>query len=102
MPLLKDKPAEIRGAATYALAEVADPASSAALIDLLRTRRKDEDTFARSEAARGLGRIGAATAVAPLVAALTQDKSHSVRREAAIALGLLASKQDAAAMEALR
>jgi len=102
IPILKDKKSEIRGAAAYALAEIADPAAGPALMELLQTRRKDEDAFARSEAARGLGRIGAAAAVAPLLAALAQDKSHNVRREAVIALGHLAGRQDAAVIEALR
>jgi HEAT repeat protein len=102
IPLLKDKEVEIRATAAYALAEAADPQAASALIAVLGLRRKDEEAFARSEAARGLGRIGGSGAVAPLVAALTGEEAHEVRREATLALGRLASKRDTAAIEALR
>jgi HEAT repeat protein len=102
IPLLKDKHIEMRGTAAYALAELADPAASQALLDLLRTRRKDEDAFARSQAALALGRMNATAAIAALVTALKSDKADVVRREAARALGRLGSPQDALVIEALR
>ncbi len=100
--LLKDRKAEIRGTAAYALAEIADPGSTRALIEVLQKRRGDEDSFTRSKAAQALGRIGDRTVVAPLVDVLTRDESPEVRREAAQALGLLATKEDTAAIEALK
>jgi HEAT repeat protein len=102
IPLLKHKQAELRSAVAYALAEIADPAAADALTEMLRKRRGDQDAFARSEAARGLGRSGAMVASALLVTALTSDKSLEVRREAAAALGRLGSKQDAAVIAALK
>ena len=102
MPLLQDKQAEMRGTVAYALAEIADPAATSALLDVLRRRSGDEDAFARTEAARGLGRIGAAEASAQLVTALTHDKAPAVRRAAATALGHIGRQQDTAVIEALR
>jgi len=102
VPLLSDKNQEVRAAAAYALAEIGDPASAGALIELLRRRRGDEDAFARSQAARALGKVGDRTTVDVLLDALAHDKSQEVRREAARALGLIANKQDAKVIEALR
>src|SRR5215510_6302629 len=102
IPLLKDKKREVRAAAAYALAENGDPASTQALTEFLRRNGKEDDAFARSQAARGLGRIGDHDAVDPLVEALTRDKSQEVRREAALSLGKIATRQDAKAIEALR
>jgi HEAT repeat protein len=102
LPQVKDKRAEIRATALYALAEIADPASANAFIEVLQKRRSDEDAFARSEAARGLGRIGERSAIAQLVATLREDKAPEARREAAIALGRIGNSQDTAIIEALR
>lgn len=102
IPLLKDRKHEVRAAAAYALAEIGDASSAQPLIEVLRKRGKDEDAFARSQAARGLGRIGARDAVDLLLEALTRDKSQEVRRQAARALGRIASKQDVKVIEALR
>jgi hypothetical protein len=102
VPFLKDKKHELRAAAAYALAEIGDASSAPALIEALHRRGKDEDAFARSRAARGLGRIGGRAAVDSLLEALTRDKSHEVRREAARALGRVATKQEAKVVEALR
>ncbi|MFN0107986.1 MAG: HEAT repeat domain-containing protein [Blastocatellia bacterium] len=99
---LKDKKQDIRAAAAFALAEFADPASTAALIEVLKKRGKDEDVFARSQAARGLGKIGDRTAIEALLAALQKDKSAEVRRECVRALGLVATGQDAKVIEALK
>jgi HEAT repeat protein len=102
IPFLKDKKREVRAATAYALAENADPASAQPLVEVLRRGAKDDDAFARSQAARGLGRIGGRDAIDPLIAALTHDRSQEVRREAAQALGKIATRQDANVIEALR
>ncbi len=102
IPILNDKKQELRGTAAYALAEVADPASAPALIEVLQRRRGEEDAFARSQAARGLGRVGSREALEALLHALSKDKSQEVRREAARALGRLATRQDAKVIESLR
>ncbi len=100
--LLKDKKHEVRAAATYALAEVADPLAANALIEVLNKRGKNEDDFARSQAARGLGYLANREAIQPLLQSLTRDKSEDVRRESARALGKIATKQDLKVIEALR
>ena len=102
IPLLKDKQPDIRGAVAFALAEIRDPAAAAALLDLLKGRRKDEDAFARAQAARGLGSLGDRTAIDPLLTALRKDDAPDVRREAARALGRLANSQDGKVIDALR
>jgi HEAT repeat protein len=102
IPFLKDKKREVRAATAYALAESGDPASAQALVEVLRRGDKDDDVFARSQAARGLGRIGGRDAIDPLIMALTRDRSQEVRREAAQSLGIIATRQDANVIEALR
>jgi len=101
VPLLNDKNQEVRAATAYALAEIADPASASALIEMLKRWRGNEDAFARSQAARGLGKIGGRTAIDVLLDLLAHDKSQEVRRETARALGLIANKNDAQVVEAL-
>ncbi|HKX33294.1 MAG TPA: HEAT repeat domain-containing protein [Blastocatellia bacterium] len=100
--MLQDKNQEVRAAATYALAESGDSLALSTLIEVLRKRKGERDTFARSEAARGLGRIGSREALPSLLKALTDDDSPDVRREAAIALGKVATGRDTEAIEALR
>jgi hypothetical protein len=102
IPFLKNKRSEMRAAAAYALAEIGDPASTQALTELLRRGGKGEDAFARSQAARGLGRVGGHDSIELLTDALSDDRSQEVRREAALALGRIATSQDAKAIEALR
>jgi HEAT repeat protein len=102
IPFLKDKKPELRAAAAFALAEIGDASSAPALAEVLRKRGKDEDAFARSQAARGLGGVGGREAVNSLLEALTRDKSQEVRREAARALGRIATKQEVRVIEALR
>ena len=102
IPLLKNKDWELRSAAAFALSEIRQPESVDALRELLQKRNKDEDAFARSLAARALGFIGDHEAIDLLITALTNDKSSQVRREAAQALGLLATLQDVKALQALR
>src|SRR5262245_53495598 len=87
IPFLKNKRSELRAAAAYALAEIGDPSSAEALAEVLRRGGKDEDAFARSQAARGLGRLGVRDSIDLLTSALTGDKSEDVRRESAISLG---------------
>jgi HEAT repeat protein len=100
--LLKDKKQELRAAAAYGLAESGDPLALKPLIDFLRKRESDEDSFARSRAVRGLGKIARREAIAPLLKSLTRDDSGEVRREAAVALGNIATKQDLKVIDALR
>jgi HEAT repeat protein len=100
--LLKDKAPEIRGAASFALAEIGDITSSDALLEILQKRQNDEDAFARSQAARALGKIGDRSAIEVLINSLMRDKYAEVRREAARALGFLAHKQDSKVIEAVR
>lgn len=101
-PFLKDRKHELRAAAAYALAEIGDASSAPALIEVLQRRGKDEDAFARSQAARGLGRSGGREAIDSLLEALARDKSQEVRREAARALGQVATKQEPKVIVALR
>ncbi|MDX2030946.1 MAG: HEAT repeat domain-containing protein [Blastocatellia bacterium] len=101
LPLLQDKKPEIRAAAAFALAEIRDPAAAPQLLAFLQKRRKDEDAFARAHAARALGLLAYREALDPLAASLSKDHSQEVRREAAGAIGLLASESDARAIEAL-
>jgi len=102
IPFLKNRRSELRAAAAYALAETGDPASAPALAEVLRQGGKDEDAFARSQAARGLGRVGGRDSIDLLTNALSNDRSQEVRREAALSLGLIATSQDLKAIEALR
>jgi HEAT repeat protein len=102
IPFLRNKRRELRAAAAYALAESGDPASAQALADVLRRGSKDDDAFARSQAARGLGRVGGRDSIDLLTDALSDDSSEEVRREAAISLGRIATPHDTKAIEALR
>src|SRR5215475_5538969 len=102
IPFRKNRRSELRAAAAYALAEAGDPASAPALAEVLRQGGKDEDAFARSQAARGLGRVGGHDSIDLLTNALSNDRSQEVRREAALSLGLIATSQDLKAIEALR
>jgi HEAT repeat protein len=102
IPFLKNRRSELRAAAAYALAEIGDHDSAQALAEFLRRGSKNEDAFARSQAARGLGRVGGHDSIDLLTNALSNDRSQEVRREAALALGRMATSQDAKAIEALR
>jgi HEAT repeat protein len=102
IPLLENKNLELRAAASFALAESGDATSIEPLTNLLRRRNKEEDSFARSQAARGLGRLGSRNSIEPLLEAMANDRSPDVRRESARALGRVASSQDVKVIEALR
>jgi HEAT repeat protein len=101
-PLLDHKEPELRATAAYVLAEQADTAAAQPLLALLQKRRKREDAFARSQAARGLGRIGYQAAIPALLKALQDDDAQNVRREAAIALGWLTTTRTNEVLAALR
>ncbi len=64
----------------------------AAVPALVRTLRKDVNTYVRSAAAEALGHIGDERAIFPLIDA-TRDSSSFVRRAAIIALGQLEAKE---------
>lgn len=102
LPLLKDKKQEIRAGSAFALAEIGDPISKDSLIDLMKKRGKDEDIFARGQAARGLGKMPDQSTIEALTASLNRDKSQEVRRASANSLGLIASSQNDKAVEALK
>src|SRR5262249_60438131 len=74
IPFLKDKKNEVRAATAYALAENGDPASAPALVEVLRRGGKDKDAFTRSQAARGLGRIGAPDPIYPFIMPFTPHR----------------------------
>lgn len=100
--MLKDKQPDIRAASTFSLAEIGDPVSTSALIDFLKSRGGNEDAFARTQAVRGLGKIGDRTAIDPLLHALSHDKSPEVKREVVRSLGQVATPQDLKVIEALK
>ena len=102
IPFLRDKNQEIRAVVAYALAKIGDASSAGALSEILQRWRADEDAFARSQAARGLGAIGDRAAIDALLTSLVRDKSQEVRRESARSLGMTANKQDAKVIDALR
>jgi quinoprotein glucose dehydrogenase len=101
IPFLRNKNVELRATAAYALAELADTASSSALHESFIKQRKDQDAPMRAEAARALGRIGYRAAVPDLQKALHKDKAQ-VKRAAAEALGWLVNKQDVEAIGQLQ
>ena len=102
LQLLNHKEKELRATTAYALAELADTAAANTLLELMQKRLKRDDDFARSQAARGLGRIGYRAALPALLETLQRDKAQMARREAAIALGWLSNPQDTAVITALR
>lgn len=102
LPLLNHKEQEIRATTAFVLAEQADTAAAMPLLGLLQKRRKDTDAFARSQAVRGLGRIGYQAATAVLIETLQKDKAQIVRREAATALGWLTTLPAPNVLAALR
>jgi len=100
-PYIGHKHQEVRAAAVYALAELRDPLATQPLIDFIRKRIGETDAFARSQAVRGLGSIGNRQSIEVLLKALTRDKSSEVRREAAQALGKIATRDDQEVIDAL-
>ncbi len=96
---------EVRIACLEALglvgARAADPAPVRTFLVRCMTARA-EDRMVQAHAATALGRLGDREAIAPLVAALEdRDADQAVRRAAVVALGALATPDDAEAVEAL-
>lgn len=107
--LLTDKEAGVRGAAAVALGQIRDETAVPALVQALggpnpqpkkKKSKARENEFVLRAAARSLGQIRSRAAVNILIAALgNQEYPSDVRREAAIALGLIG---DTAAVPSLR
>ena len=94
--LLRDAPEPtVRAAAIEALGRLHEPVAIAALTTLLGDT--EEPGQLRARAAWALGEIGASIPAAPLLAALN-DPIEAVRRQAANALGSLASTEVIAAL----
>ncbi len=94
---LNDKKDEVRGAAAVALGEYKDRAA----VEPLTRSLKDKSDFVRAYAAHALGVNGRASAqaVPMLVNLLRSDQNLKVKREAAVALGLIG---DGSALSALK
>jgi HEAT repeat protein len=107
--LLSDKEAGVRGAAAVALGQIGDETALPALVQTLggptpqpkkKKSKARENEFVLRAAARSLGQIHSRAALNILIAVLeNQEYSSDVRREVAIALGLIG---DTAAVPALR
>jgi HEAT repeat protein len=110
--LNSDKKDSVRGAAAVALGELKDPAATLSLAQILspgfetttsrssKKSKKATDLFLLRATARSLGQIRSSAGLPALVAALQDEKTpDDVRRESAIALGLIG---DTAAIPALR
>lgn len=109
--LTSDKLDSVRGAAAVALGELKDESATLSLAETLapgfgaanrssKKSKKEKDLFLLRAAARSLGQIGSRVGLPALVAALQDEKlPDDVRREAAVALGLIG---DTAAVPALR
>ena len=107
--LLGDKDSGVRGAAAVALGQIGDESAVPALTQALggwpqiqkkKKSKAETNEFVLRAAVRSLGQIRSRTAVAVLIAALQNETYPSdIRREAAIALGVIG---DSAAVPALR
>jgi HEAT repeat protein len=71
-----------RYGAVAALGSIGSPRALPALIEAL----EDHSEYVRTEAARGLAKLGDASALEPLMEAMAVDEDERVRREAAVAL----------------
>jgi HEAT repeat protein len=108
--LTSDKEDSVRGAAAVALGELRDATATLSLAETLspgsgvatrssKKSKKGKDLFLLRAAARSLGQIGSRVGLPALMAALQDEKMpDDVRREAAVALGLIG---DVAAVPAL-
>jgi HEAT repeat protein len=94
---LRDRNAEVRGAAATALALCDFPSAIDPLIRALR----DKSAFVRSQSSRALGALGsvASRALPSLIRVLSSDKDSEARRQSALAMGRIG---DASALPALR
>lgn len=110
--LAGDKENSVRGATAVALGEIGDNSAVLSLTAILdpgvaaipgkkqKSKPKKENEFVARAAARALGQIGSSQGVASLTRVLTDEESPGdLRREAAVALGLIG---DASAGPALR
>lgn len=109
--LTTDKQDSVRGAAAVALGELRDATATLSLAATLspgsgvatrssKKSKKEKDLFLLRAAARSLGQIGSRVGLPALVVALQDEKlPDDVRREAAVALGLIG---DVAAVPVLR
>lgn len=94
---LKDKDQEVRGAAAVALGDHPEPAAIAPLGSALT----DKNDFVRAQSARALGINGAAAspAVPAMIRILGSDPDGEVKRQIAIALGLIGDRTAIPALE---
>lgn len=110
--LLIDREGGVRGAAAVALGEISNESAVSSLASVLGSQevvvntkkksrsKKEQNPFVLRAAARSLGQIRSRAGVPALMAVLQNDKSEDdVRREAAVALGLIG---DDAAISVLR
>jgi len=107
--LLSDKEAGVRGAAAVALGQIGDETAVPALVQTLggptpqpkkKKSKARENEFVLRAATRSLGQIRSRAALNILIATLgNQEHPSDVRREAAIALGMIG---DTAAVPSLR
>ena len=107
--LLGDKETGVRGAAAIALGQIGDESAVPVLTQVLsessqvkkkKKSKSETDQFVLRAAARSLGQIRSRAGVAVLIAVLQNETYDTdVRREAAIALGVIG---DSAAVPALR
>ena len=87
--LNNDERATVRSSAAQALGVLSGKSAVSDLLSAL----KDEQGIVRQEAAKALGKIGDARIIAPLLTIQKRDRYESARREAAIALRTLNTKQ---------
>lgn len=108
--LLKDKIPGVRGAAAVALGEIGNADAVPYLSSVLsaeaplptgsKSKKREQNVFVLRAAARSLGQIASRQGVAALAASVRNQKVvNDVRREAAIALGIIG---DSAAVPALQ
>ncbi len=106
--LLNDKETSVRAAAAVALGEIGDESSVQSLSRVLtgqsekkkKTKAGSNESVMRA-AARSLGQIKSRSGVGVLVATLTNDANDTdVRREAAMALGLIGDPSAVPALQA--
>lgn len=100
LALLRDRKAEVRGAAACAIAQRNETSVSDDLIKYLRRYRKDEDAFGRSMAVKALG--GHPEARDLLLRILSSEKHDIVLISAASSLARIAARGDTEVIEALK
>ena len=105
--LVNDKEDGVRAAAAVALGEIADEAAVVTLAGVLapeggqKSKKREKNSFVMRAAAKSLGQTKSRAAVPALVAVLGNDKlDDDIRREAAVALGLIGDASAAPALQA--